>query len=168
VNGELVKYDGVWPTNYSKGLPHDKETGLVAPAAFEKFVSEINTANSAGEAYHFNVPIGPRDAANAQQKGYRPASYMDRTDDAAQFSFKFTDGNKVKVRNWESPRAGHVYDLEGPDAAALAISSFPKLGSKELDGEIAELYAMAYLRDIPVVEFEMGASAKAEVSPRRA
>lgn len=159
VNGELLKYDGVWPTNFSKGLPHDRETGLVAPAAFEAFVSATNSSNHAEEVYPFNVPIGPRDAA----KAHRPSSFVDRPGDAVRFSFKAADGREVKVRNWESPRAGHVYDLEGPDAAAVAISSFPKLGSDELDAEIAELYAMAFLRDTSVVEFETGANTQAEV-----
>lgn len=158
VNGELVRYDGVWPTSYSKGLPHDRETGLVAPAAFEVFVSAINEAGHAGDPFPFNVPIGPGNA----KKAHRPASFMDRPGDAMKFSFKFASGDEVNVRNWESPRAGHVYDLEGPDAAALAISSFPRLGSHELNAEIAELYAMAHLRDVPVVEFETG-GATAEV-----
>ncbi len=152
VNGEIVRYDGVWPTNYSKGLPHDRETGLVAPAAFEAFVSAINEAGHAGEPYAFDVAIGPRNA----KKAHRPASFIDRPGDATKFSFKNADGTEVNVRTWESPRAGHVYDLEGPDAAALAISSFPKLGSNELNAELAELYAMAYLRDVPVIELEAG------------
>lgn len=166
VNGELVKYDGKWPTNFSKGLPHDKKTGLVAPRAFKDFVRAINDANNPDEVYSFDVAIGPLDASTKHpgqperdQNGHRPDSYSDRPGDPKQFSLEFKDVKNdptkvVKVRNWESPRAGHVYDLEGPDAGALAISSFPKLGSHELNAEIAELYAMAYLRDVSVIELE--------------
>lgn len=150
-NGEMVKYDGVWPTNYSKGLPHHRETGLVSPTAFKEFVNAINEAGHADHTYSFDVPIGPHDA----KMSHRPSSYMEHSGDALKFNYMFPT-DQVRVRNWESPRAGHVYDLQGPDAAALAISSFPKLGSDELNAEIAELYAMAFLRDIPVVEFETG------------
>ncbi|WP_431203141.1 hypothetical protein ACQ86E_30670 [Bradyrhizobium betae] len=153
-NGEMVKYDGIWPTNYSKGLPHDRETGLVSPAAFEAFVNAINDAGHANHSFPFDVPIGPRDA----DKAHRPGSFMERPGDALKFNYKFADGSHVRVRNWESPRAGHVYDVQGPDAASLAISSFPKLGSDELTAEIAELYVMAFLRDVPVVELEAGGS----------
>ena len=150
VNGEITKYDGVWPTNYSKGLPHDGRNGLVNPAAFETFVHAINGAGHAGEVHPFDVPIGPRDAKQA----HRPKNFGEGAFDPVEFTFKFSNGDDVRVRNWESPRAGHVYDLEGPDAAALAISSFPKLGSDELAAEIAELYVMASLRDTPVTELE--------------
>lgn len=61
-NGEMVKYDGVWPTNYSKGLPHHRETGLVSPTAFKEFVNAINEAGHADHTYSFDVPIGPHDA----------------------------------------------------------------------------------------------------------
>lgn len=165
VNGELVEFDGIWPTSYSKGLPHDARTGLVAPDAFERFVKAVNEANQEGAVFRFDVPIGPEGTVGGEQKGHRPAHYMDRPGDAKQFSFQHADGRKVRVRNWESPRAGHVYDLEGPDAAALAMSSFPKLGSDELIAEMAELYAMAFLRDVPVVEFENGgAEAKVDTA----
>ena len=52
-------------------------------------------------------------------------------------------------RMWESPLTGHYYDLEGPDADAVAMPPAPRLGSSELCAEIAEVYAMAILRDVP-------------------
>ncbi|MBP0616408.1 hypothetical protein [Jiella mangrovi] len=125
------------------------------------FVAAINNADSAGDAYPFDVPIGPKDA----EMSHRPKYYTE-TVSPTKFSFrKVINGETadVKVRNWESPRAGHVYDLEGPDAAALAISSFPKLGTSELIAEMGELYAMAYLRDVPVIHFEETAPADAKV-----
>jgi len=51
-------------------------------------------------------------------------------------------------RIWESPFAGHYYELEGPDPAAVAIAPAPRLGESELTAEMAEVYAMAVVRDM--------------------
>lgn len=56
-----------------------------------------------------------------------------------------------KHRKWVNPQAGVAFDLEGPDAAARTIPPAPCLDSRELAGEMAEVYWMALLRD---VEFE--------------
>ena len=59
------------------------------------------------------------------------------------------DGRPVRWRSWESPLAGHTFDLEGPDSDAVAAPPAPRLGSEETAAEMAELYAMALLRDLP-------------------
>lgn len=56
-------------------------------------------------------------------------------------------------RKWESPSTGFVFDLEGPDAQAIAMPPAPKLDSDELAAEMAEVYAMAALRDTPFANF---------------
>lgn len=63
---------------------------------------------------------------------------------------------KPKGRVWESPLAGHVYDLEGPDAGDLTIPPAPALGSGELAAEMAEIYAFALLRDYPFEVIQSG------------
>ena len=71
--------------------------------------------------------------------------------------------NKYEVphwRGWESPRAGHVYDLEGPDSAAVGMAPAPRVGSSELAAEMAEVYAMAILRDVPFSVIAKGGDAK--------
>lgn len=55
--------------------------------------------------------------------------------------------NVPNRRRWESPSAGFVFDLEGPDAQAITMPPAPALGSDELNAELAEVYAMAALRD---------------------
>ncbi|MEO1685903.1 MAG: vanadium-dependent haloperoxidase, partial [Cyanobacteria bacterium J06631_12] len=55
---------------------------------------------------------------------------------------------------WESAAAGLAFDLEGPDAQALAMPPAPTIDSDELVAEVAEVYEMALLRDIPFTEFE--------------
>lgn len=61
-------------------------------------------------------------------------------------------------RKWESPSAGFVFDLEGPDAQSIAMPPAPKLDSDELAAEMAEVYAMAALRDTPFSSFDSDAT----------
>ncbi len=58
-----------------------------------------------------------------------------------------------------SPFTGHVFDLQGVDAAAQAITAAPALGSDELAAEMAEVYAMALLRDAKFEDIDSGAGA---------
>ncbi|HNP26702.1 MAG TPA: vanadium-dependent haloperoxidase [Nitrosomonas sp.] len=58
-----------------------------------------------------------------------------------------------KERLWEAPTAGLVYDLQGPDAHAVAMPPAPALGSTELAYEMAEVYELALLRDEPLTDF---------------
>lgn len=59
-----------------------------------------------------------------------------------------------KERKWEAPTAGLVYDLQGPDAQAVTMAPAPALGSKELSYEMAEVYELALLRDVPLRDFD--------------
>ena len=58
-----------------------------------------------------------------------------------------------KERKWEAPTAGVVYDLQGPDAQAVTMPPAPELGSDELAYEMAEVYELALLRDVPLTGF---------------
>ncbi len=58
-----------------------------------------------------------------------------------------------KARAWEAPTAGVVYDLQGPDAQAVTMAPAPALGSIELAYEMAEVYELALVRDVPLAEF---------------
>ena len=59
------------------------------------------------------------------------------------------EGRGKPARRWESPLAGHYFDNQGPDMDAVAMAPAPRLGSSELTAEMATVYAMALLRDIP-------------------
>ena len=61
-------------------------------------------------------------------------------------------------RGWESPRAGQYYSLEGPDADAVGMPPAPALNSIELEAEMAEVYALALLRDVPFTEITSGST----------
>jgi hypothetical protein len=58
-----------------------------------------------------------------------------------------------KVRQWEAPTAGIVYDLQGPDSHAVTMPPAPALGSSELAYEMAEVYELALLRDVLLSDF---------------
>lgn len=58
-----------------------------------------------------------------------------------------------KIRQWEAPTAGLVYDLQGPDSHAVTMAPAPALGTDELAYEMAEVYELALLRDVPLSEF---------------
>ncbi len=127
-NGEEDEYAPYYITNFTKGLPHD-EYGVVKEGAFEKFRNAINKPE-----WNFDVPKGDKE-------GYRST----------------IDGEKVSsFRKWESPLAGHVYDLQGPDAGDVGMAPAPRLDSPELAMEMAEVYAAALLRDVPFSTIEQG------------
>ncbi len=106
--------------SFTKGLPHDYDTGLVArPEDYEQFVA----AAQSGAAQDFiDTPLGPDD-------GFRTAA------------------NDAPRRGWESQGVGLSFDLIGADMQSLTMPPAPAVGSHELTGELAEVYAQALLRD---------------------
>lgn len=151
-NGEIRDYDGVWPTNFHKGIPHNCY-GIPDPKAFGDFQEKLsNKGVAAGEYARFDVALGPSNAPG-NNKGGRKKGFKAVTT----FHSLIPDNEKkpekaekrVKVRNWESPLAGHAYDLEGPDAGDVGMAAAPALGDDELLAEMAEVYALAALRDTP-------------------
>lgn len=146
-NGEAERYRKK-PTSFHKGIPHDP-FGQPDAQAFDAFVTALSRAEFGdGEFSTFDVALGPLGAP-----GHNPGT---RTRvDAPPFSTVVKAGSSAadtRVRNWESPLAGHVYDLQGPDAGDLAIARAPTLKGSELVAEMADVYAMALLRDVPFAE----------------
>jgi hypothetical protein len=131
-NTDEERFDGEgFPSNFTKGLRHAANGTVAANADYEAFKTAVNRASpngdDEGDLRAFNdVPIfdGP-------------------------FSSIRTDGGAITWRGWESPRAGHYFDLQGPDADEVGMAPAPELGSAELTAEMAEVYAMALLRDVP-------------------
>ncbi|HZP41079.1 MAG TPA: vanadium-dependent haloperoxidase [Candidatus Binatia bacterium] len=52
-----------------------------------------------------------------------------------------------------SPQAGLAFDLEGPDAASVALRPAPRFDSAENAAEMAELYWMSLARDVPFAAY---------------
>lgn len=112
--------------SFTKGLPHDRTTGVIAEdSSFDLFVDATNSGDSQD---FIATPLGPEDGV-----------------------FVTVNGDAT-VRGWESQGAGHAFDLQGPDAQAVTMPPAPKAGSAELIAEMAEVYAQAVIRDIPLSE----------------
>lgn len=120
-NGD-ERADFAYAMSFTKGLPHDTETGLVVRSGdFEQFVEALESGSADAIA---DVPFGPE------------GSFL-------------TDPDRTAVFGWESPRVGLTYTLIGADPQTFTLPPAPGLGSAELTGEIAEVYAQAVLRDEP-------------------
>ena len=130
-NGDEALYAGEhYPMSFSKGLEHDTKTGLVKkPEDYQAFRKAIN----GGYIDHFTTKVKVPD-------------------------FKDGKGKKRKRRKWEAPTAGIVFDLEGPDAQAVSMKKAPRLGSEELTFEMAEVYELALVRDVPFACFAKGSN----------
>ena len=147
-NGEEYRYrhGGVGngkPTflaTFTKGLPHDEHGFLFDPDHYELFVLGIQS----GDVRDFErTPLGPPDTIG----------------ESPQWHSKLATDVNAKVRGWESSGAGHTFDLQGPDAQANTMPPAPRLDSDELIGEMAEVYLMALLRDLPFAQLRDGATA---------
>lgn len=132
-NGEEQDYAGEARSfmSFTKGLPHDPATGLAQDDHPERFRKAID----AGTIETFDaLDLGPTE-------GF--AFYVD------------VEGK----RRWESPTAGFVFDLQGPDAHDAGMPPAPPLvlGSgpnPELVAELAEVYWLALVRDVPFEAFD--------------
>jgi hypothetical protein len=155
VNGEEADHGSAYPANFTKGLKHDGD-GLLADA----------------EDYRLFVK-----AINSPERSLFETSVRSAKDHAVDFSCKPTHAKPCKIckdgkwvednstpsfdwRGWESPRAGHVYELEGADAASVGMAPAPRVGSSELAAEMAEVYALALLRDVPFTVICRGGDTK--------
>lgn len=145
-NGEVATFDKA-VASFTKGLEHDAD-GLVNVGHFATFVAQLNQAAPGNES-----PF-PGTYTSGE-----PAPF-----DVPHPSAVQTPGGNVQWRGWESPLAGHTFDLEGPDADAVSMPPAPRLGSAELTSEMAELYAMALLRDVPFDEIEAGSGGSGVVA----
>ena len=129
------------PVSFTKGLPHDYKTGLVANEAdFDQLVKGIDS----GEPLDFKrTPLGPDTSLVNPNPDFNDPNI-----------WKSTRGKDTnRVRAWESESAGLALDLEGPDAQAVTMPPAPKLGSDELTAEMGEVYAQAVMRDVPFENF---------------
>ena len=161
--------------NFTKGLPHDLETGLILnPVDYKLFVNGIQS----GDPIDFEkTPLGPGllDSGESTTIPDTPteeaitSNVFDRRPFwQSKLAQEQTHGNADKrefgarVRAWESAGAGNVLDLEGPDAQAVTMPAAPRLDSDELLAEMVEVYAMALLRDCPFADFPLpkGATVK--------
>ncbi|MEM9144909.1 MAG: bromoperoxidase [Pseudomonadota bacterium] len=137
-NAEETDHGPEFPANFTKGLLHDTCGILEDAEDYRCFVEAINAPDHT--LFDKAVPT-------AEDRG---VDFHCPT--------KITCDGEAEVtwRGWESPRAGHVYELQGPDAGAVGMAPAPRIGSSELAAEMAEVYALALLRDVPFTEICVG------------
>ncbi|MBR7742710.1 hypothetical protein KC207_05330 [Phycicoccus sp. BSK3Z-2] len=130
-NGEETHYDD-HALSFHKTLPHDP-TGAVHRPSHAAMVRAVTRHD---EGALETLPVG----RNRTGSGATPEDPP-----------RYTTGapSPTTYRRLTSPLTGHVYDVEGADAGAFAIAPAPLLATDELAAEMAELYAMALLRDVP-------------------
>ena len=131
-NGETHRHHKL--ATFSKGLPHD-ELGCVAHDDMNSLVEALNQASD-----------------NDPNESPFPGTYSSGV--AAAFPANLYDGDFLwpvqteGARTWESPLAGHTLEINGPDPDQVAMPPAPRVGSLELTAEMAEVYEMAFLRDV--------------------
>ncbi|MEM6470559.1 MAG: vanadium-dependent haloperoxidase [Planctomycetota bacterium] len=137
-NSEEADHGAPYPANFTKGLAHD-DFGVVAESPdYVRFVEAINS------------PVRSLFETEVQTAETREVP----------FACEPEDGTKVCWRGWESPRSGHVFDLQGPDPGAVGMAPAPRVGSSELAAEMAEVYGLALLRDVCFTQIVKGGGKK--------
>ncbi len=149
----------IFIANFTKGLPHNGEGFLCDPSHYERFVLGIQSGNPLDFE---RTPLGPlkydpkEDEKASEAAKLQPGNLINTHRQGvwkSHIAKELAEGkDKLKgadVRAWESAGAGHTFDLEGPDAQAVTMPPAPRLDSDELIGEMAEVYLMALLRDVP-------------------
>lgn len=146
-NGEETAYDQSFALNYHKGLPHDT-SGAVHASSYRAFVQAVARHDASAIE---RLPMG----ANRSDPGSNPATPSPTNPE------RFTQVAPAGAgyRRLTSPLTGHVFETQGGDAAAFAMPPAPVLASDELAAEMAELYAMSLLRDVPFTAIESGSGA---------
>jgi len=129
----ILEADG-YAMSFTKGLHHNENGVLIENDHYSTLTEAINQD-------------APTDFTQVQSGISGDPTRLPKTT----FSGDAIDaaGEAPQWRGWESPRAGHYYSLEGPDADAVGMPPAPSLDSVELEAEIAEVYALALLRDVP-------------------
>lgn len=146
--------------NYTKGLSHREDDGLIAdPNDFQQFVRGIDS----GDVRDFrDTPLGPLQRDENGQVVNRGV----QSGQSATWQSCFTNSQEkaVQVRAWESQGAGNTFDLQGPDAQAVTMPPAPIADSEEFIAEVAEVYEMALLRDVPFAKFEYDGDVNAAIA----
>jgi len=141
--------------NFTKCLPHDPNTGLLydsaadSPDGHHNYAQWVKAIDSGDPMAIERIRIGPPSATDPN--GHWSAFVNDEP--SITWAWDHNNATTTRVRGWESQGAGLTFDLQGPDAQAVTIPPAPRLDSQELIAEMAEVYWMALLRDIPFSEW---------------
>jgi len=135
-NGEEADFGYPYATNFTKGLYHN-QFGLVDfETDYPNFVKAINSDDP--NLFEEHVETAKTRAVELSIKPFR-----------SQLIGPNGDISDPEWRGWESPRSGHVYELQGLDSGAVGMAPSPRVGSSEAAVEMAEVYTLALMRDVP-------------------
>ncbi|WP_375688384.1 hypothetical protein [Pseudooceanicola sp. LIPI14-2-Ac024] len=132
-NGDNAQHD-TFPMAFTKGLHHDA-FGFAATADFEALVKSLTQYGAAG------YPDAVFDVKTAKKAHETVPEFLSCKPRPA-------ENRPVGFRKWESPLAGAYFCNDGPDPAGVAMAPAPRFGGSELTAEMAEVYAMALVRDM--------------------
>lgn len=145
-NGEAAAA-GPRLATFSKGLTHDKY-GVADHTELDTLIEQLNQ--------HLDPPHDQETPFPGTYASKLPAPFTVPGYDYETKGYGWHQS--LKWRSWESPLAGHTYEINGPDADQVLMPPAPALGSAELIAEMAEVYGMACLRDEPFATWDTSAS----------
>lgn len=138
--------------NFHKTLPHN-DYGEVLADAYRTFM-ETCLAIDAGAPLNFaSVAQGPNDRAQA------PLQRAFFVEPPGTPQHDMVDRSVAKLT---SPMAGASTETHGPDPKTMSMPPAPGIRSLSTTAEMAELYSMALLRDVPLVAFQARRSPPAQ------
>jgi hypothetical protein len=142
-----------WGT-FTKGLSHD-DFGAATPSDIAAMIVQINQSSSNSPSVSpFPLTYTTKVAAPFSVPKYEGVYRWPHTDKDGHRTDKDVEGT---ARSWESPLAGHTFEINGPDPDEFAMPPAPTIGSAELTAETGEVYAMALLRDVPFASWNAAA-----------
>jgi hypothetical protein len=132
----------MYPASYSKGLPHDRMTGLVRGDVYCLLLKAL--ASNEPDDFEQVAPLGCDAEAwqRAIDAGWTPPP-------AGGTPPPPPPGLPPPQRHLENPQSGLAFELEGADPQILVMPPAPCFSSEQQAAEIAELYWMALTRDVP-------------------
>jgi hypothetical protein len=83
-----------------------------------------------------------------------PAAYDALLEALKEGSFELMEDVPKEGGRFTNPLGGLAFGLEGPDTAAVGLNPPPSIASREWAADLAELYWMALLRDVPFSEYD--------------
>lgn len=147
-----------YAANFTKCMPHDPSTGLlINPRDYEDWVKACDSGDPRDFAA---LRVGPAvtGTINAAAGTYQLQAAIDplhpHSAPAITWQGSQATGSSAPVRGWETQGAGLTFDLEGPDPHEVTMPPAPAFASQELISEMAEVYWMAYLRDVPFFQID--------------
>lgn len=152
-NGEADALNPPWGT-FTKGLAHN-EFGEAVPGDVATLIAQINqsSSNSPGVS-PFPLTYTTKVSAPFPVKKFSGTYRWPFVGPMGEMKLAGMQGT---ARSWESPLAGHTFEINGPDADEFAMPPAPTIGSAELTAEIGEVYGMALLRDVPFAKWNAAA-----------